>query len=342
MDLTLLETEEVFTEVYTESYISLLLDDNSPMVEEDLPLDLQLLQEDVEAWSCEQCDEDCQSCEECEVHIGDCCRQPANLRSFSSTVSTRFSTADDNGSITTSSGLTNSSSTMECDPKIRLDNKRKKQPAKENPKQRSKLLSSKHCSVENTALIFAFACKCKQQCAEQFSLQDMKILRQAHWMLNGQERQQALLQKLYFDMVADYETQTINFRYVINGKQVCGPFFCAAYRISNDAFAIARKMVTEKEFNALPKSGKANAVNLKFYDIYDFLREYVDEHGSAIPNRTIINMPDGLSRQKLYVHMLSLVPLEQLETRKHAGISYFYKVSEREKPFFVSNFLAVH
>jgi len=88
-----------------------------------------------------------------------------------------------------------------------------------------------------------YCARCKSQCADVFSFEEISKERNEYWAKDQVGRKQFLVDKLVFDSVADHEACMVNFKHVIQGKSVCGPFFKELYSVSNDLYRDVRMRV---------------------------------------------------------------------------------------------------
>jgi hypothetical protein len=173
--------------------------------------------------------------------------------------------------------------------------------------------------------VSAFQCTCARQCAEQFTRDDIRTLRNDFWSLKESERSNHLVAKMVYDMNADYSTSIITFRYHICGKKVCGPFFCAAYPLSKTMFANVRNKIRTRELSVEPKRND-NITAHKTHSIREFMTTYIDKHGQPMPHKEEIHMPSGMHRGSLYIDYVSTFSKEDIALKSHAAIATFYHV----------------
>ena len=174
------------------------------------------------------------------------------------------------------------------------------------------------------AEVSAFVCKCSEQCAEKISRTEVLECRQNIWGLKQSERLQHLISEMTFDMAANFDEQTVGFRTTINGKSVCGPFYKKAMGLSQTMYAEARKRICDRRFNVLPKENTNNLADKRDRAV-QFLTRYVEDHGQAIPNKNITELPMGLTRSKLYVEYLDAeFTAEEILQQKQCKISSWF------------------
>ena len=145
------------------------------------------------------------------------------------------------------------------------------------------------------------------------------------------ERLQHLVDKLLYDMSADYDSGKINFRYFIGSTQVCGPFFMAAYPLSKYMFKNIRDAVCKRRLHPeAPR--KDNKIAPKTSSVIEFLRTYIDKHGQGIPNKEEVHFPRGMSRSFVYVEYLSSFTAEEISHGDHAALPTWYQVLNTHYP----------
>ena len=161
--------------------------------------------------------------------------------------------------------------------------------------------------------------------------EEISALRQQYWGMQESQRQSHIVTKLAYDMNAVYQSSCIEFRYYINGKKVCGPFFQEAYPLSKQMFADARRRVRSRQLTVDEKRND-NIIPKKALSVSEFLKGYLDEHGQAIPNKQEIHLPAGVSRALVYVKYMATFTEEQIAQKEHAQESTFYQVLREDYP----------
>ena len=181
--------------------------------------------------------------------------------------------------------------------------KKRKLSSRQSSTRTRTVLKDKFLSDESVGQARGFTCKCEEQCADLVSRSDIFEARKSYWSLKQQDRLQHLVNEMVFHADANVEEQTVNFRTSINGKKVCGPFFKVALGVTQQMYANARTRVRHRQVTVLPKESTTN-VRPKRDTVVDFLNRYVEEHGQAVPNKNIRELPIGLTRTKLYCEYL--------------------------------------
>ena len=214
----------------------------------------------------------------------------------------------------------------ETDEVCRLDGiQRKRKASSRNATTRTRtILKDKRLNDESIGEAKGFTCKCETQCADKVSRADISSAREAFWNLKQDERLQYLVNQLMFDATANHEEATLTFRTTINGITVCGPFYKKALGISQQMYANARTRIRTRHIVVLPKESETNLTN-KRDTVVSFLKRYVEEHGQAVPNQDIRELPIGLTRCKLYVVYVSEeFEAAEISAGAQAKLSSFY------------------
>ena len=210
---------------------------------------------------------------------------------------------------------------------VRIDGvrqKRKRTTRESVPRIRN-VLRTKHLSEEAIAEVSSFVCKCSEQCAEKVSRADIAQCRKDLWTLKEHERLQHVINQMVFDLNAELEVQHVKFRTTVNGKSVCGPFFKAALALTQTMYSEARKRICNRH-TTVNRRERNNTLWNKRDRAVQFLTRYVEDHGQAIPNKNITELPMGLTRNKLYVEFLDAeFTAEEILQQKQCQLSSWYR-----------------
>ena len=210
---------------------------------------------------------------------------------------------------------------------VRIDGVRqkRKQSTRDAAPRTRNVLRTRHLSEQSIAEATSFVCKCSEQCAEKVSRADVEACRRELWSLKEHERLQHVVNQMMFDMNANLEVQVVKFRTTINGKSVCGPFYKAALALSQTMYAEARKRICTRN-TTVSQRERTNSLWNKRDRAVQFLTRYVEDHGQAIPNKNIIELPMGLTRGKLYVEFLDAeFTAEEIRQGKNCKLSSWYR-----------------
>ena len=187
-------------------------------------------------------------------------------------------------------------------------------------------LKTKYCSPQAIQSVRGFFCHCADPCASKLDLEDIRSIREAYWNRSQTERTEFLVNKLVYDMNADFDKEIINFRYTINGKKVCGSFFRNLFPVSKQHFADIRKRVCERRLCVQRKTND-NIIDKKREKALHFLDKYVQEHGEPQPHKKIINLPTGVSKEDVYIEYLATEFSEmEVSMKAPAKLSYWYEL----------------
>ena len=165
-------------------------------------------------------------------------------------------------------------------------------------------------------------CKCLTKCASKFTFEDIERERDTYWKLDQRSQKQHLVDKLSFDLVADHDSQTVEFRYMVQHKQVCGSFFKALYPLSMRMYTDIRSRVRNKNTHVQPRK-RTNSMQVFSQRIMDFLDKYAECKGEPQPNKTDIHFPKGIGKLDVYGDFLAE---EFTADEKTPSISWFYNV----------------
>lgn len=227
------------------------------------------------------------------------------------------------------SSTSSSSSVEEESSSAKLTLIRGKAPrAKTNTTGSAKVLKKRTEYLEDLSISTALVPCCSKMCNERFTFSDVKTAREQFWALSSPNQQDWLTRHLSFWGTPDENTGIFKFKYVLQDIPCCSTFLENALpvshgRLSNIRHRVLVKKTEDTSVTGSPVSGpKADAAEA-------FIREYAQTHGSAMPHKKDIDLPSGLSKDKVYIEYLLTYPTEEA-SRQACSLSYWYKIwSER-------------
>ena len=179
----------------------------------------------------------------------------------------------------------------------------------ENPVKRSTMLNRKVAS-ENVEKLLKDKCPCGRSCNEFFSKQDILVLRKMILGLPRQRQNAMLVDKLKkYGTVASGSDGRLQFKfqYRLEGataggcREVCSTFWWSAVGISKTRFHKLQRSILNNTSPETVKYRRARLPNTRTLKARWWMKDYVVDHGQAIPNKEEFHLQRGVSKADVWM-----------------------------------------
>ena len=183
-------------------------------------------------------------------------------------------------------------------------------------------LLTKNLQPRAISSVKGFYCKCKEQCSDELTFNQIEAERKHYWNLDQTARKQYLIDKLVFDLSANHERAEVDFKFTVQGKEVYGPFFRNVYPLSFRTYCDVRTRVRQRNTN-VRKRERTNDLQKHSQNIVEYLDVYAETNGEPQPNKQDIHFPQGVGKNDVYTSFLADM---YEEGDKVPTIRHFYRV----------------
>lgn len=166
---------------------------------------------------------------------------------------------------------------------------------------------------------------CSNNCYRRFTFEDINSERKEFWALHRNRQADWLTRELCFWGTPAEDTGVFKFKYTLQEKTCCSAFLKNALPISHARLCKIRKRVLSSRLeDCVTQARMPNGKKAEY--IEQFIRKYAQENGGGMPHNNDVELPNGVTKDSVYIEYLLSFPDEQTETKESAVLSYFYKV----------------
>jgi len=158
---------------------------------------------------------------------------------------------------------------------------------------------------------------CSQKCYCNVSFDDVKQVRETFWNMKQNEQADWLSRELALHGCV--EDKVFKFKYDVNGKPCCATFLEQALPVSHGRLSQIRTRVREgRHRDVSPITGQ------KMDQCEQFIRQYAETHSEGLPNSVDVDLPEGVTKECVYIEYLLSFEDEGQATALAASLSWWY------------------